>query len=107
MDGEIKNIVWGFILNQNAQPNLLEIKSHLKDLGFNLSRSSLSRLIKQWRWSTVTQYTIGNLEYYVQFCEWLGFCDLKKLKFVDEVHFDPRGFFPSVSNFFVYIYTQL
>lgn len=72
---EIKEIVWNFINTDNQQPTLREIKIHLEEHGYELSRSTISRLLQGWRWSfkipTVTQgekYTLSNMEYYVQFC---------------------------------------
>ena len=106
---DIKQIIWNY-LKLNQQPTLEEIKIHLFNNNYSLSRASISRLLATWRWSykipTITQmqkYTLDNLEYYVLFCHWLGTSDLKKLKFVDEVHFDPRGMFFYFHIFFDFL----
>ena len=97
---QIRRII-GVLLLENQQPNLLEISTELRRRGFPYSRSSISRLLKKWRWSfkipTVFQrmkYTEDNILYYNEFLEWFVRTDPIRIKFVDEVHFDKRGKYP-------------
>jgi hypothetical protein len=94
---EVSTVVWNTINSQN-QVTLQEIVSAVKNNGFRVTRMWVSRLLKKWRWSfkipAVTQrekYTLSNLEYYVDFCSWLSNVDWKRVKFVDELHFDSRS----------------
>ena len=94
----LKDCLWRHIV-QNPQANLIELAQHAETNGHKVSRGHLSVLFKRWRWSfkipTVQQhlkFTKENLEYYAIFSEWLrSHTDLRNVKFVDEVHFDPRG----------------
>jgi hypothetical protein len=94
---EVSTVVWNTINSQN-QVTLQEIVSVVRNNGFGVTRMWVSRLLKKWRWSfkipAVTQrekYALSNLEYYVDFCSWLSNVDLKRVKFVDELHFDSRS----------------
>lgn len=93
----IWEIVWSFIKNV-PQAKLEDIQEFLKGQRYYLSRMSISRLLKKWRWSfkipcvrQVHKYTYSNIDYYMQFCIWLSCVDLRKVKTVDEVHFDRKG----------------
>lgn len=96
----IQALVWELI-KSTPQSNLLEMKTHLQKFGYELSRATICNYLRSWRWSckipTITQiqkYSFNNLLYYVDFCRWLNFVDLRSVKFCDEVHFDSRSMFP-------------
>ena len=98
LEDVIQNLIWNFITAQ-PQCTLKEVCLYLNSLEINYTHSNLSKLFKRWRWSfkipTVQQiekYTFDNLEYYLQFCErLLTTPDLRRVKFLDEVHFDSKG----------------
>jgi transposase len=99
-----RELIWE-LLQTNNQPTLRELSEHLREAGVHYQRSSVSVLLKKWRWSfkipTVEQihkYTPTNVQRYIDVCQWYSVADLHRLKFVDEVHFDPRGTVSSVQN---------
>jgi len=98
---EAESLAWHFIQN-NRQVQLRDIQIHLDQHGIQVSRATVSRMLTKWRWSfkipSIMQkqkYSLENLTYYVDFCRWFGtrtFAQLRKLKFIDEVHFKTRDF---------------
>ena len=97
LKNHLRSWIWNF-LKKNPASSLNEIKNFLNELGVQYSRSTISRLLKMWRWSFKVpssvqkeKFTIRNMTYYIKFCRWLKLADLTNVKFIDEVHFDPRG----------------
>jgi len=98
---EVQTIVWEFVQTRR-QICLREVQVHLETNNISYSRMTLSRMFTTWRWSfkipTVMQqqkYTLENMRYYVDFCNWFGtrsLDQLRKLKFIDEVHFRTKDF---------------
>ena len=90
-------LIWA-LLQENNQPSLRELSVFLGSCGLAYSKSSISLMLKEWRWSfkipsviQASKYTPTNVTYYNQYCAWFRNTDIHKLKFIDEVHFDPRG----------------
>jgi len=67
---------------------------HVQELGYDCEREFIRRIFKAWRWSwkkpaykQIQKYTPENIERYNAYGAWILEQDLKKIKFMDEVHF--------------------
>ena len=75
-------LIWVYLQKDN-QPSLQELSVYLGTFGITYCKSSISAMLKQWRWSfkipSVVQsskYTPLNVQYYKQFCTWFANTDI-------------------------------
>eukprot|EP01119_Soliformovum_irregulare_P010156 TRINITY_DN2479_c0_g1_i3.p1 TRINITY_DN2479_c0_g1~~TRINITY_DN2479_c0_g1_i3.p1 ORF type:complete len:134 (-),score=11.93 TRINITY_DN2479_c0_g1_i3:489-890(-) len=84
-------LIWSFVKRDPAR-SFQEVKHHLSQNGIELSRTTIRRVFKEWRWSfkaveykQKNKFTVDNAKRYVTFIRFLCMIDHRKLKFMDEV----------------------
>lgn len=89
-------------LQINPARNYSQLAKDMRSVGWTrVSRKWVSKVLHGWRWScrdikwrSPLKYTAANIEHYINFL-WeiriLASQDFTRVKYLDEVHFSPRG----------------
>lgn len=90
-------ILWFYITNDPTQ-KLADLVAILECHHFVCSKELVRQIFKKWRWtwkkasySQLNKYTVKNIQYYGDYMYWINHQDRMKIKFMDEVHFVPKG----------------
>lgn len=93
----IQIILWHYV-NDNPTHNIADYVRILDQHHLSCSREFIRQIFKKWRWSwkipnyfQLNKYTTKNIEYYGDYIYWIRQEDLRRIKFMDEVHFVARG----------------
>jgi hypothetical protein len=93
---EIRKILWLYIKNFPIT-NFRELTEVLMKHGFDVSRTFVQNILKQWKWpfkkadpKQPLKYTPQNLAYYLEFIQRVEKIDYSKLHYLDESSFNPR-----------------
>jgi len=90
---QIRAILW-LLCTADPTRNLESYVSKTQELGFGVHREFVRKIFLEWKWSwrrpsrkQLQKYTLQNRRRYAEYVEWIVQQDLRKVKFLDEVHF--------------------
>jgi hypothetical protein len=90
---KIRAYLW-VLCKEDPTRHLNDYVHELAEIGFSVSTEFVRQIFIGWKWSfkkpsykQMLKYTKDNMKRYKDYIEWIALQDLKKLKFLDEVHF--------------------
>jgi len=90
-------ILWKTVTDDPDGFTLRRLVIYLNQLGFKVSKSTLSRTFRRWRWSwkvptrfNINKYSPDNIERYINYILWIQNKPWLKIKYLDECHFVSR-----------------
>jgi len=90
---KIRGLLW-LLAKEDPTRKLRSYVEEVNKNGFSIGREFVRKIFKEWQWSwkkpsykQLHKYLPSNLRRYKEYVEWIGNQDLKKIKFMDEVHY--------------------